>query len=181
MSLTGLHLRRTVRRGLARGLEALAAVVDVPERTERAPEPATVVPEPAAPAPKAPEPAKPLPPLPAVDKPKPPTPAELAAARTPGAARPPAETSAGAAARVSPEDRQRQHWERTRRGLLLFVHEQGGRVSLRDLHEHSDKTYHVAHVGFSRMMEELTDQGLLAYDHDTALAAITEAGRAEMA
>lgn len=180
MSLTGLHLRRTARRGLARALEALATVVDLPDDDAAVATPPVEVPAPPPEPPKV-EPPKPLAPLPTIAKATPPSPAELAAAKAPKAAKPKAvETPAAAKAKASPEDRQRQHWERTRRGLLRFVHEQGGKVSLRELHEHSEKTFFVAHVGFSRMMEELTDQGLLAYDHDTALAAITDAGRAEM-
>jgi hypothetical protein len=80
----------------------------------------------------------------------------------------------------SPAERQARHWERTRKGLLRFIHERGGSATLHDLHEHSESTYFVAHVSFSRMMEELTGGGQLGYDHDTATATLTEAGRAEL-
>lgn len=190
MSLTGLDLRRRLRRRLARGLEALAAHLDTPTEPSWAPPPPTAEParpaEPPRPPEPAPAPVSPpktaLPPLPAIEKPT----ATKAPARkapkapTPAPAPTASDTPAAAKAKESPEDRQRKHWERTRLGLLRFVHEGGGKASLRDLHEHSEKTYFVAHVGFSRMMEELTDQGLLHYDHDTALASITDAGRAEL-
>ncbi len=194
MSWTGRDLRTQLRRSAARGLETLASLIDVPASTTSWAEPAPVVapspsPSPPPPAPKAePKPVPgpkaapasgPLPPLPSLAK----APAPSAKRAPPPAPEPKAataETPAAAKAKESPEDRQRKHWERTRVGLLRFVHESGGRTSLRDLHNHSEKTYFVAHVGFSRMMEELTDQGLVAYDHDTAEASITDAGRAEL-
>ncbi len=190
MSWTGRDLRTQLRRHAARGLETLASLIDVPASTTSWAEPAPVAsPAPAPPAPKAepkPVPAPkaapasaPLPPLPHLEKPST-VPAKRAPRAAPETKPVPAETPAAAKAKESPEDRQRKHWERTRVGLLRFVHESGGRTSLRDLHNHSEKTYFVAHVGFSRMMEELTDQGLLAYDHDTAEASITDAGRAEL-
>ena len=54
------------------------------------------------------------------------------------------------------------------------------KASLRELHDYSERTFFVAHVGFSRMMEELTDNDLVDYDHDTATATLTDAGRTEL-
>jgi hypothetical protein len=101
-------------------------------------------------------------------------------AEAPAAATSTAQTPAGARAAASPEARQAAHQARTRLGLLRFVHESGGRATLRALHEHSERTYFVAHMGFSRVMEQLTDEGLLDFDHDTGIATLTDAGRAEI-
>jgi hypothetical protein len=65
--------------------------------------------------------------------------------------------------------------------VLAFVADQGGSASLRDLHAHSEATWFVAHVSFSRLMEELTGEGLLSYDHDARVASLTDAGRARLA
>jgi hypothetical protein len=79
---------------------------------------------------------------------------------------------------VDAAEKQRRHWERTRRGVLRFVAERGGSASLKELHDHAESTYFVAHVSFSRLMEELTGEALLGYDHATATATLTDAGRA---
>lgn len=76
----------------------------------------------------------------------------------------------------SAEERQRAHWVKTRRGVLQFVADQGGQSNLREMHEHSEKTYFVAHQAFSRLMEELTEEGLLSYDFDNATATLTSLG-----
>lgn len=186
MSWTGLDLRRRARRHLARALDALADVVDPRDPSEREPAPApSPAPDPQAdPAPQpapppAPEPAsapRPTPPpLPGLPRPQARNPAEglateVSAGRTP----------AGAKAVESAEERQARHWSRTREGVLRFVDERGGKAGLRDMHEYSERTFFVAHVQFSKLMEELTDEGLLDYDHDTATATLTEAGRAEI-
>ncbi|MCB9680047.1 MAG: hypothetical protein H6733_01120 [Alphaproteobacteria bacterium] len=211
MTVTGHHVRTRLRRRLVRGIDWVVAWLDDTPPSDAAPDAAAPPPTPdphsvptddaaAAPSPTRNRPAKPttptpppLPPLPALDKPAPP-PRQRAArpTETPsapnrpvaGAATPPdtaGTTSAGAAAKASPEERQAQHQARTRKGLLRFVHDQGGRATLRELHAYSERTYFVAHVAFSRMMEELTGEGLLDYDHDTATATLTVAGQAELA
>ncbi len=178
MSWTGLDLRLRLRRHLATSLDTLADRIDpravsapTASAPEPAPAPAPVEPEPAAPTPTAAPAPAPLPPLP---NPTLRDPSEGVVTGSRGA------TPAAAKAAQSPEERTAAHWARTRQGLLRFTDEQGGSASLRALHEHSERTYFVAHVQFSRMMEELTDDGLLDYDEDTATAALTDAGRAEL-
>jgi hypothetical protein len=132
-----------------------AAPETTPAAAPEAP-PAAAPAEPAAPRPARPKrPATPaLPPLP-----QPETPIKVTTKETPA-------------------EKQKKHWERARRGVLRFVLEKGGQATLRELHEHSESTYFIAHVSFSRLMEELTGEKLLDYDHDTANATLTEAGRA---
>ena len=187
MSLTGLNIRARLRRHLASLLDGIATVVDVPHpevvpAASPAPTPPAPAAEPKAVEPKAAEPAlPPLPSLPKVREPlhaqtTPPKPAPQSTANASTAR----QTEAAVKAKASPEERQAQHWARTRAGLLRFIDDNGGKASLRELHDYSERTYFVAHVGFSRMMEELTDEDLIDYDHDTAVASLTEAGRAEL-
>ncbi len=86
----------------------------------------------------------------------------------------PEKAEGGASAAAKADD----HTERTRVGLLKFVADEGGVASLADMHDHSAKTWFVAHIVFSRVMEGLTDEGLLSFDHDSATATLTDAGRA---
>jgi hypothetical protein len=60
------------------------------------------------------------------------------------------------------------------------VSEKGGKSSLRDMHDYSESTFFVAHSSFSRLMEELTEQGLLEFDHDTSVATLTTVGTAAL-
>ena len=75
--------------------------------------------------------------------------------------------------------RQKAHWEKTRLGVLGFVAENGGTASLREMHDFERK-YFIAHQSFSRLMEELTDADLLAFDFDTGMATLTDAGRSKV-
>lgn len=174
MSITGLKIRSTLRSGILMVLDQLISLLDGPDHASES----TAESAPSAePAPSS-EPAPPPKVAPAASSGPPPLP-------EPPSHRPPldvlAETpKAKPKKKPSAADRQKKHWERTRKGVLAFVHEQGGRSTLRDMHDHSESTYFVAHVSFSRLMEELTDEGLLDYDHDTAEARLTDEGRAEL-
>jgi len=147
---------------------------DAPAKAARKPKAKALAPLPQPPVPAAAPPkagkrgkaaVEAAPPEPAKPAPAQPTPAQPA----PAAAPPAADANA---------ERQKKHWDRTRKGVLRFVREKGGSATLRDLHDHSEQTYFVAHVSFSRLMEELTGEALLSYDHNTATAALTDAGRA---
>lgn len=126
------------------------------------------------------------PPTAILDTPTPPRPTKPKAPAPPVEATGPADeadanlTPAGRKAKQSPEARQKAHWAKARAGILRFVHDQGGKASLRELHDHSERTWFIAHQSFSRMMEELTDEELLEFDHDTATATLTPAGVAEL-
>lgn len=174
MSITGLDIRSTLRSGILMVLDQLISLLDEPDHASETTAEPSPSPAPApAPSPKvtpsvAPAASSAPPPLPEPPSHRPPL---DVLAETPKA-KPKKKPSAA--------DRQKKHWERTRKGVLAFVHEQGGRSTLRDMHDHSESTYFVAHVSFSRLMEELTDEGLLDYDHDTAEARLTDEGRAEL-
>jgi hypothetical protein len=76
------------------------------------------------------------------------------------------------------EQRQLAHWEKTRIGVLSFVAKNGGQASLREMHDHSERRFFVAHQSFSRLMEELTNASFLTYDFDSGVATLTDEGRA---
>lgn len=73
--------------------------------------------------------------------------------------------------------RQKRAVERAKRGTLQFLVDAGGESQLADMHDHSERKYFVAHRGFSRLMEDLTDTGLVDFNHTTGQAIITQAGR----
>ncbi len=73
--------------------------------------------------------------------------------------------------------RQQRAIERAKRGTLQFLVDAGGGGELGEMHDHSERKYFVAHRGFSRLLEGLTDDGLVDFDHDTGHAEVTQAGR----
>ena len=209
MSITGFDLRARTKRQLNVWIDRLIEWVDEPEESltvgaaqvspEPAPvePPAVVPPEPAvaraprstAPAKSSPTaglpnvslsglstsptggsstrtpPEKPLEPLPTIAKALPPLTGNEATVTV---------TEKAAA-------KQKAHWDKTRSGVLQFVVDQGKTVSLREMHDFSEQQFFVAHVSFSRLMEELVDEDLLAYNHDTAEASITDKGLDQLA
>lgn len=95
---------------------------------------------------------------------------------------PPKPVAAAAAPALSDEERIKQekaarHFERARKGVLGFVAKAGGRASLADMHGHSEMRYFIGHQKFSRLMEGLTDEGLLVYHAAEGEAELTDAGR----
>lgn len=76
-----------------------------------------------------------------------------------------------------PEEKQKAYFERARKGMLKWVSDQGGSASLGAMHEYSQQKFLIAHQGFSKMMESLVDEGLVAYDHGTGTATLTDAGK----
>ena len=126
----------------------------------------------AASPPPAPAPA-PSPP-PAVASPPPQKTAKPATPKAAVDAPPAPETPSPKA--ISPEKVAR-HLERARKGVLTFVAGAGGRASLADMHDHSERRYFIGHQKFSQMMEGLVDEGLLNYDHAEGVGELTDLGR----
>lgn len=71
--------------------------------------------------------------------------------------------------------KQAKHWQRTRKGMLKWLVEQGGEASMADMHAKSEAKYFVAHRSFSRLMEEFTGEELVTYVGGQVT--LTEAGR----
>ena len=78
--------------------------------------------------------------------------------------------------RVS-EEMQRAYFERTKKGVLHWLADQGGRAPLSEMHDYSERTFLVAHQGFSKLMEVCVAESLVEYDHATGIASLTDAGR----
>ena len=77
----------------------------------------------------------------------------------------------------SKEDKQREFFERARKGVLKFLLEKGGSLPLDELHDYSMQKFFIQHQGFSRMMETFVNQKLVDFDFASNTATLTEAGR----
>jgi len=77
----------------------------------------------------------------------------------------------------SKEEKQKALLERARKGVLKFLGEKGGKLTLGDLHDYSMSRYLIQHQSFSRMMETYVDERLVDYNDHTQDVILTEAGR----
>jgi len=75
------------------------------------------------------------------------------------------------------EEKIRKHREKTKRGLLIQLHKQGGHQSLAELHDYSERRFFVAHRAFSTLMEEFVEEQLVIWDATSGLVTLTEEGR----
>jgi hypothetical protein len=73
--------------------------------------------------------------------------------------------------------KQKEFFERARKGVLKHLESQGGKLTLSQLHDHSLNTYLIQHQGFSRMMETFVDEGLVFFDEATQETLITDKGK----
>jgi hypothetical protein len=78
--------------------------------------------------------------------------------------------------RVS-EEKQRAYFERTKKGLLRWLADQGGSAPGSDMHDYSERKFLVAHQGFSKVMEACVAESLVDYDRATSIVSLTDAGR----
>lgn len=97
------------------------------------------------------------------------------AVAAPEAAAPPAAEAAAKTPSAADLAKQAKHWQRTRKGMLKWLVEQGGEASMADMHAKSEAKYFVAHRSFSRLMEEFTGEELVTYVGGQVT--LTEAGR----
>jgi hypothetical protein len=72
---------------------------------------------------------------------------------------------------LTEEEKQKRHWDKTRKGVLKWLDEQGGSASMKDMHDFSERKFFIAHRSFSRLMEELTEDGTVTYDATTGVVA----------
>ena len=75
------------------------------------------------------------------------------------------------------DEKQKQVFDKARKGVLKYLVEKGGKLNMGELHDYSMNKYFIQHQGFSRMMETFVDEGLVEYDPLTQDTAITEAGK----
>ena len=82
---------------------------------------------------------------------------------------------------LSPEElakqRYEEHFQKARKGVLQFMQESGGKLPLGQMHDYSLRKFLIQHQGFSQMMEDLVNEGLVEFDHGTFMATITETGK----
>ena len=75
------------------------------------------------------------------------------------------------------KEKQKAHFERARKGVLKFLVDSGGALSLSEMHDYSLNKFLVQHQGFSQMMETFVGEGLVEYDSETQMTTITDEGR----
>ena len=73
------------------------------------------------------------------------------------------------------EEKQRAYFERTKKGVLVWLADLGGSAEMREMHDYSANKFLVAHQGFSKLMEACVDEGLVEFDRGTVT--LTDAGR----
>jgi hypothetical protein len=74
-------------------------------------------------------------------------------------------------------EKQKQFFERARKGVLQYLQEKGGKLNMGELHEFSLKKYLIQHQRFSQMMETFVEEKLVEFDWATQDVTLTEAGR----
>jgi hypothetical protein len=79
----------------------------------------------------------------------------------------------------SPEaiEKQRQFFERARKGVLQYLNDQGGKLNMSELHEYSLKKYLIQHQRFSMMMETFVNDKLVVFDWATQDVTLAVDGR----
>ncbi len=68
-------------------------------------------------------------------------------------------------------------FERARKGVLKYLDEKGGSLSMEEMHDYSLNKYFIQHQRFSQMMETFVDEKLINYDSVTQVSTITEEGK----
>ncbi len=79
------------------------------------------------------------------------------------------------------QKKQQEFFQRARKGVLKFLDDKGGKLTLGEMHEYSMNKYLIQHQSFSRLMETLVDENLVFYDGMTQEAMITDQGKAFIA
>lgn len=79
----------------------------------------------------------------------------------------------------SPEaiEKQKQFFERARKGVLQHLNDNGGKLNMGELHDYSLNKFLIQHQRFSLMMESFVNEGLVEFDHGSQDTTITDAGR----
>ena len=74
-------------------------------------------------------------------------------------------------------EKQKQFFERARKGVLQHLNDNGGKLNMGELHDYSMKKFLIQHQRFSLMMESFVNEGLVEFDHGSQDTMITDAGR----
>lgn len=172
--MTPFHLRDRLKKALGSLMGDPAASDPNPVEPLRPVEREPVRPV-AAVAPPAAAPVVPVPTPVTVAAPAPVVASAPAPVAAPEVAGPPAADAPSKTPSAADLAKQAKHWQRTRKGMLKWLVEQGGEASMADMHAKSEAKYFVAHRGFSRLMEEFTGEELVTYVGGQVT--LTEAGR----
>ena len=78
---------------------------------------------------------------------------------------------------LSADEKFKAHFQRARKGVLKFLDEKGGKLSMNDLHDFSLNKFFIQHQRFSELMESLVNEGLVDFDWSIMSAAITPKGK----
>ena len=77
---------------------------------------------------------------------------------------------------LSEEEKKEQaaakHIKKTKKGLLKKLKEAQGQLSLRDLHDYSEKRFFMGHQKFSLLMEELVEEDLVEYSYEDGMVSL---------
>ena len=75
------------------------------------------------------------------------------------------------------EAKLKEFFEKARKGVLQYLNEKGGSLSLGELHEYSLNKFLIQHQRFSQLMESLVDENLIEFDQMTQVSTITGKGK----
>ncbi len=74
------------------------------------------------------------------------------------------------------DEKQKAILDRAKKGVLQFVQQKGGKAPLSEMHEYSESKFFIAHQSFSRLMENLVDEGFVEFDRAENIAKLTDKG-----
>ena len=72
------------------------------------------------------------------------------------------------------EEKIKEHFEKARKGVLKYIEEKGGSLSMSEMHDYSLQKYLIQHQRFSIMMESFVNEGLVSFDDATQDVLITD-------
>ena len=75
------------------------------------------------------------------------------------------------------EAKLKEFFEKARKGVLQYLNEKGGSLSLGELHEYSLNKFFIQHQRFSQLMESLVGENLIEFDQMTQVSTITGKGK----
>ena len=86
-------------------------------------------------------------------------------------------TDSGDGRKPISEDKVKKHMLKTRKGVLKFVHDNGGSATLAEMHDYSERRFFVAHKKFSDLMEAMIADEQIDYNAAESVATLTETGK----
>ena len=75
------------------------------------------------------------------------------------------------------DEKQKQFFEKARKGVLKFLLDKGGKLNMGELHDYSMNKYFIQHQRFSQMMETFVNEALVEYDFASQDVTLSELGQ----